>query len=66
METVDIFDCVGTIIRMDVRGSELMRILPQNRWITDKTRFSYDGLKCQRLYFPLIRTTDHATFYTAS
>lgn len=57
---------MGTVIRMDVRGSSLMRILPQSRWITDKTRFSYDGLKCQRLYFPLTRTNDQATHIAVS
>lgn len=31
MNTIDVFDCLGTIIRMDIRGSELMRILPQNQ-----------------------------------
>lgn len=43
-----------------------MRILPQSRWITDKTRFAYDGLKCQRLYFPLMRTKDRLAFHTSS
>ena len=38
-----------------------MRILPKannkinQQWISDKTRFAYDGLKCQRLYYPMIK-----------
>ncbi len=54
-ESVDIMDAIGSNIRIDSRGLEVMRILPsQNEeineeWISDKTRFCYDGLKYQRL-----------------
>ncbi len=54
-ETIDIMDAVVSNIRMDVRGLEVMRILPRlneeinEEWISDKTRFCYDGLKYQRL-----------------
>ncbi len=60
-ETVDVMDAVGSNIRMDVRGGEVMRILPSlnedinEGWISDKTRFVYDGLKNQRLDQPYVR-----------
>ncbi|GAT75291.1 NADH dehydrogenase subunit G [Ehrlichia ruminantium] len=60
-ETIDILDAVCSNIRVDTRGLEVMRILPRvneeinEEWISDKTRFSYDGLKLQRLNRPYIR-----------
>jgi NADH-quinone oxidoreductase subunit G len=54
-ESIDIMDAVGSNIRVDSRGLEVMRILPvlneeiNEEWISDKTRFCYDGLKYQRL-----------------
>lgn len=54
-ETIDIMDAVGSNIRIDSRGMEVMRILPRlneeinEEWISDKSRFCYDGLKYQRL-----------------
>jgi NADH-quinone oxidoreductase subunit G len=54
-ESIDIMDAVGSNIRIDSRGLEVMRILPRlneeinEEWISDKTRFCYDGLKYQRL-----------------
>jgi NADH-quinone oxidoreductase subunit G len=54
-ESIDVMDAVGSNIRIDVRGLEVMRILPRlneeinEEWISDKTRFCYDGLKYQRL-----------------
>jgi len=54
-ETIDVMDAVGSNIRIDSRGLEIMRILPRlneeinEEWISDKTRFCYDGLKYQRL-----------------
>ncbi|KYW95379.1 NADH-quinone oxidoreductase subunit NuoG [Ehrlichia ruminantium] len=60
-ETIDILDAVCSNIRVDTRGLEVMRILPRvneeinEEWISDKTRFSYDGLKLQRLDRPYIR-----------
>ncbi|SAM09049.1 hypothetical protein [Absidia glauca] len=63
-ETIDVSDAVGSNIRLDTRGVEVMRILPRmndeinEEWISDKTRFFYDGLKVQRLTTPLIRTGD--------
>lgn len=61
VESIDFFDSLGSNIRIDTRGSEIMRILPKinNRvneeWISDKIRFSYDGLKQQRLNNPMLR-----------
>jgi NADH dehydrogenase (ubiquinone) Fe-S protein 1 len=60
-ESVDVMDSVGSNIRVDTRGTEIMRIIPRlneeinEEWISDKTRFSYDGLKRQRLTKPMIR-----------
>ncbi|MFD1913458.1 NADH-quinone oxidoreductase subunit NuoG [Halodurantibacterium flavum] len=60
-ETVDVMDALGSNIRVDTRGREVMRILPRNHdgvneeWISDKTRFVWDGLRRQRLDKPYIR-----------
>jgi NADH dehydrogenase (ubiquinone) Fe-S protein 1 len=60
-ESVDVSDAVGSNIRIDSRGLQVMRILPKinddinEEWISDKTRFSYDGLTRQRLSTPLVR-----------
>jgi NADH-quinone oxidoreductase subunit G len=61
IETIDVLDAVGSNIRVDARGREVMRILPRlnedvnEEWISDKTRFAYDGLKLQRLDKPYIK-----------
>jgi len=60
-ESIDIMDAMGSNIRIDSRGLEVMRILPKlnedinEEWISDKARFSYDGLKVQRLDVPYIK-----------
>ena len=60
-ESVDVMDAVGSAIRVDTRGREVMRILPRNNdavneeWISDKTRHVVDGLKTQRLDRPYVR-----------
>ena len=60
-ETIDVMDAVGSNIRVDARGREVMRILPRlhegvnEEWISDKTRFIWDGLKRQRLDRPYVR-----------
>lgn len=60
-ESIDIHDGLGSNIRVDSRGLEVMRILPRlnddvnDEWINDKTRFACDGLKTQRLTMPLLR-----------
>ena len=54
-ETIDVLDAVGSNIRVDSRGNEVLRILPRlhedinEEWISDKTRFAFDALKYQRL-----------------
>ncbi|MBC6496764.1 MAG: NADH-quinone oxidoreductase subunit G [Alphaproteobacteria bacterium GM7ARS4] len=54
-ESIDVMDAVGSHIRLDSRGQEVMRVLPRpcsainEEWISDKVRFSYDGLRNQRL-----------------
>lgn len=59
--SIDVHDAVGSNIRIDSRGLEVLRILPSQNdeineeWISDKTRFSYDGLKNQRIGKPYIR-----------
>ncbi|KAI8054269.1 NADH-quinone oxidoreductase [Syncephalis plumigaleata] len=63
-ESVDVMDALGSSIRVDSRGLEVMRVLPRlnedinEEWISDKTRFAYDGLKRQRLTTPLVRRGD--------
>ena len=63
-ESVDVLDAVGSNIRVDSRGVQVMRIQPKindeinEEWINDKTRYAYDGLKYQRLTTPLIREGD--------
>ena len=60
-ESIDVMDAVGSNIRVDARGREVLRILPRNNdavneeWISDKTRFVADGLRTQRLDRPYIR-----------
>ena len=60
-ESIDVMDALGSAIRVDVRGREVMRILPRvneavnEEWISDKTRQVVDGLKSQRLDRPYIR-----------
>ncbi len=60
-ETIDVMDAVGSNIRVDTRGRDVLRILPRlneeinEEWIGDKSRFIWDGLKRQRLDKPFIR-----------
>lgn len=60
-ESIDVMDAVGSAIRVDTRGREVMRILPRvneavnEEWISDKTRHVWDGLKTQRLDRPYVR-----------
>ena len=60
-ETIDVMDALGSNIRVDTKGREVMRILPRNHddineeWISDKTRFVWDGLRRQRLDQPYVR-----------
>lgn len=69
-ESIDVLDALGSNIRVDSRGVEVMRVLPRlnddinEEWISDKTRFAVDGLKTQRLTTPLIKVGN--SFETAT
>jgi len=60
-ESIDVMDAVGSAIRVDSRGREVMRIMPRlneqvnEEWISDKSRFIWDGLRTQRLDRPYVR-----------
>lgn len=60
-ESIDVHDAVGSNIRIDARGGEVMRVLPRlhedvnEEWISDRTRYAHDGLKRQRLDSPYVR-----------
>jgi NADH-quinone oxidoreductase subunit G len=59
--SIDVMDALGSAIRVDARGSEVMRILPRvndainEEWISDKTRHVWDGLRTQRLDRPYVK-----------
>lgn len=63
-ESIDVMDAVGSNIRVDSRGTIVMRVQPRTNddvneeWISDKTRYAYDGLRFQRLTTPLIKQGD--------
>jgi NADH-quinone oxidoreductase subunit G len=63
-ESVDVQDALGSWIRVDARGSAVLRVLPRNNddineeWISDKTRYAVDGLGRQRLDRPYVRSAD--------
>lgn len=60
-ESVDVSDALGANIKVDSRGTEVMRITPRlnedvnEEWLSDKGRFQYDGLKRQRLNVPMVK-----------
>ena len=60
-ESVDVMDALGSAIRVDARGSAVLRVLPRTNeaineeWISDKTRYAVDGLARQRLDQPYLR-----------
>ena len=60
-ESVDVLDALGSNIRIDTRGAQVMRVLPRlnddvnEEWISDKTRHAIDGLRHQRLDRPYVR-----------
>ena len=64
VETIDVMDGLGSNIRVDTKGNQVMRVLPRlnedinEEWISDKTRYAIDGLKAQRLDKPYIRNND--------
>ncbi len=60
-ESIDVHDAIGSNIRVDAKGLEVMRILPKlnedinEEWLGDKSRFAYDGLRNQRIDRPYIK-----------
>jgi len=60
-ESIDVLDGLGSNIRVDTRGAQVMRVLPRlnddvnEEWISDKTRHAIDGLRHQRLDRPYMR-----------
>jgi NADH-quinone oxidoreductase subunit G len=60
-ESIDVLDAVGSNIRVDARGAQVMRVLPRlnedvnEEWLNDKSRFAADGLSRRRLDRPLLR-----------
>jgi NADH-quinone oxidoreductase subunit G len=60
-ESIDVIDALGSSIRVDAKGREVMRILPRNHdgvneeWLSDRSRFAWDGLRRQRLDRPYVR-----------
>ena len=66
-ESIDVMDALGSAIRIDSRGREVVRILPRvneainEEWISDKTRHVVDGLKTQRLDRPYVRVDGKLT-----
>lgn len=65
VESIDVLDSMGSNIRVDVRGSEVVRILPKlnesvnEEWISNKIRFVYDSFKLQRLTAPSFLETNN-------
>ena len=63
-ESIDVMDAVGSNIRIDARGAQVLRVLPRlnedvnEEWISDKTRYAIDGLRRQRLDRPYVRGRD--------
>ncbi len=63
-DSIDVMDAMGSAIRIDSRGGEVMRIVPRlheginESWIGDKTRFACDGLRVQRLDTPYVRDSE--------
>ena len=63
-ETIDVLDGLGSNVRVDSRGIQVMRVIPRlnddvnEEWISDKTRFACDALSTQRLVNPLVRVGD--------
>ncbi|KZO99163.1 NADH-ubiquinone oxidoreductase [Calocera viscosa TUFC12733] len=63
-ESIDVMDAVGSNINVQSRGPKVMRVQPRTNedvneeWISDKTRYAYDGLQFQRLMTPLVRQGD--------
>lgn len=63
-DTIDVMDAMGSHIRVDSRGGQVFRIKPREMneineiWLSDKSRFAYDGLLQQRLDKPYVRDSE--------
>ncbi|CAF0992824.1 unnamed protein product [Rotaria magnacalcarata] len=63
-ESIDVMDALGSNIVVNTRGGDVLRVVPRineevnEEWISDKTRFAYDGLKRQRLTAPMLKNRD--------
>ncbi|CAF4111208.1 unnamed protein product [Rotaria socialis] len=63
-ESIDVMDALGSNIVVNTRGGDVLRVIPRineevnEEWISDKTRFAYDGLKRQRLTAPMLKNRD--------
>ncbi|XP_050533761.1 NADH-ubiquinone oxidoreductase 75 kDa subunit, mitochondrial [Daktulosphaira vitifoliae] len=63
-DSVDVLDALGSNIVVSTRAGDVMRILPRlnedinEEWLSDKSRFSYDGLKRQRLVTPMVKNNE--------
>jgi NADH-quinone oxidoreductase subunit G len=61
---IDVSDAIGTNVRFDARGREVLRIVPRvnddvnEEWASDKTRYMVDGLTRRRLDKPYVRRDD--------
>jgi len=61
IESIDVMDALGSNIVVSMRTNEVMRILPRmneeinEEWLSDASRFAYDGLKRQRLTTPFVK-----------
>lgn len=68
VHSVDILDSLGSNLKIDLRGNQVLRVLPLNNfklnedWITDKVRYVYDGLRNQRIMSPMLRTQNNILF----
>lgn len=67
-ESIDVLDSFCSNIRVDLKGSEIVRILPRRNdlinqdWISNQTRYSFDGLKNQRFSYPMHYTKEDGCF----
>lgn len=64
IDSIDVMDALGSNIVVSMRTNEVLRILPRvndeinEEWLSDKSRFAYDGLKRQRLVSPMLNTNN--------
>ena len=71
IETVDTTDSLCSNVRVDLKGAEIVRILPKRNdlinedWISDTTRYGYEGLKKNRLSIPMVRSTSTGEFISS-